>query len=110
MSRPRIISGCTRLRASTTGLNRPEVGLASYMNGLRMVGDRSIAVHRDSDRSHTEENEGDQAKGKNGGGESELLGHDGLQRGVLGEIIRQEHEREDGQAHPKRRHVASHET
>ena len=41
---PRMISGWTRLNALTTGLNKPDVGLASYMCGNKMMMPKTIVV------------------------------------------------------------------
>ena len=39
-----MISGCTMLKASTTGLNRPELGLSSYMRCSSMMMPKTIVV------------------------------------------------------------------
>ena len=39
-----MISGCTMLRASTTGLNKPEFGLASNMRWSMMMMPKTMVV------------------------------------------------------------------
>ena len=79
---------------------------AQFINGLRVVGDGAEAVHGNRHRSHREKTERDEAEGKNRRGEVELRRHEREQRGVLREQIRDEHERQNHEAHPERGEIS----
>ena len=47
--------------------------LAQFIDGLGVVGDRAVAVHRDGHRAHAEEAEGHEAEREDRRGEDEFL-------------------------------------
>src|ERR1039458_5409531 len=85
--------------------------LAQLIDGLGVIGHRSVAVHGDRHRPHAEEAEGHQAEGEDGGGEFEGVGHQANHGRALvsGEQVAGEHQQENHQAHPEGRHIAGHE-
>ncbi len=61
----------SRLMSALMSLARFD--LAQFINGLGVVGDRAVAVHRDGHRPHAEEAEGHEAEGEDRRGEREFL-------------------------------------
>ena len=57
--------------------------LAQFVNRLRVVGDRAVAIDRDGHRTHAEEAEGHQAEGEDRRGETEFLRHQRHERSIL---------------------------
>ena len=49
-----------------------------FVDGLRVVGDRAVAIHGDGDRSHAEEAEGHQAEGEDRGSQHDGAGPTGI--------------------------------
>ena len=80
--------------------------LGELIDGLRVVGDRAVAVDRDGHRAHAQEAEGHEAEREDRRGEQELGRHEGEQGGVLREVVGRGHQEHDDQAHPERGEVA----
>ena len=73
------------------------------VDGLRVVGDRAVAIDRDGDRSHAQEAEGHQAEGEDRRGQ-----HQGRQEHGADEVA-DAHEAQHGEAQPVGAEVAGHE-
>ena len=74
----RLISPLMSLRA---------LDLAQFIDRLRVVRDRAVAVHGDGDGSHAQESEGHQTEGKNRRRKREFLRQEMLQRRTPGEVV-----------------------
>src|SRR5260370_3603191 len=78
-----VFLGLFEVRFETEGLLN--VGLddghgfegGKFVDGLGVVGDGAVAIHRDGDRTHAEEPEGDQTEGGDGGSQQEGGGSEG---------------------------------
>src|ERR1035437_4207296 len=104
-----VLLGLLEVRFETEGLLN--VGLdarhgfdgGEFVDALGVVGDGAVAVHRDGDRAHAEEPEGDQTEGEDGGRQHQGAGHHGAHE------VADAHEKKHGHTEPVGAEVARHE-
>src|SRR5262245_28386582 len=79
--------------------------LAQLIDRLCVVRDWPEAIDGDGHRSHAQETERDQAESEDRRCKSELSGHQLQQRVMLGELVADQHQSEDGEPLPERGEV-----
>src|SRR5664280_2247346 len=104
-----VLLGLLEVRLETEGLLN--VGLdarhgfdgGEFVHALGVVGDGAVAIHRDGDRAHAEEPEGNQTEGEDGGRQHQGAGHHGAHE------VADAHEKKHGHTEPVGAEVARHE-
>ena len=75
------------------------------VDGLSIVGNRPVGIHRDRDRPHAQESERDQAESEDGWSQ-----HQVRHRRAGTEVVAQSHERDHAKSQPVGREIAGHES